>query len=85
MQNIVPDSILWRVGKVGFETPEKDWLRQLVTDRSDVFQRRALCSAYLDMSKVEERINGYRSADTASIDGLWRWINLDVWLKTWTS
>lgn len=85
MENVVPASILWRVDKVGFETPEKEWLRQLVTGRTDFFQRRELCGEYLDVAKIEDRAGSYGRGETACPDGLWRWINLDVWLKTWTS
>ncbi len=82
MEGMAPDSIIWRKSKIGFETPEDEWLRHSPHDYTKLFADCARSSAYLNMPVVRRMI-----ADGTATAGdkwrLWRWINLELWLKVW--
>lgn len=80
MRGIVPDAILDRRDKVGFATPEQDWLTQL-----DPWVRETLVSAdHVPCLKGdamndawEEILTGRRRFDWQ----VWRWLNLISWAR----
>jgi asparagine synthase (glutamine-hydrolysing) len=80
MRGIVPDTILDRKDKVGFPTPEKDWLLALkpVVDRA-LGSNAATRIPPLRVSKArqewEEITNGSGHFDVR----VWRWVNLILW------
>ncbi|MDW8403891.1 asparagine synthase (glutamine-hydrolyzing) [Chloroflexus sp.] len=82
MTGIVPAAIAWRSDKVGFETPEVDWQRRLLTMRPDLFTGNTHSSEYLDLPVVRRAIAQWlqHGGDTRRI---WRWISLEVWLSVW--
>lgn len=82
MRGLVPDPILDRRDKVGFETPERSWLVALrpwveATLASEI----AAAQPFLDMTVIRaqaaEMLDGRRSFDYR----LWRWLNLVRWLE----
>lgn len=82
MRGIVPDAVLDRKDKVGFPTPERNWLlsqasavrRILTTDTS-----RGIGA--LDQEQMladwDGMVQGTRSFDSRA----WRWVNLVLWTK----
>lgn len=78
MQGIVPDEILSRKDKIGFEPPEKEWLfsiadqarRWLSEDLQIPFVRRGVLLAHF-----EDVISGQRPFSWQ----VWRWINFYRW------
>jgi asparagine synthase (glutamine-hydrolysing) len=82
MDGIVPREIVWRKDKVGFETPEVAWLREWLGLEPDLWGSRALCSKYLNMEAALKRVALWttRGGDARPI---WRWINLEIWLRIW--
>jgi asparagine synthase (glutamine-hydrolysing) len=82
MEGLLPDAIAWRSDKVGFETPEDAWQRDLLAARPDLFADGAACSAYLDLPAVRHAVEEWcaRGGDTRQV---WRWISLEVWLRVW--
>jgi asparagine synthase (glutamine-hydrolysing) len=80
LHGIVPGSIAWRSDKVGFETPERDWQRQLLAARNDLFADGALSGAYLDLPSVRRAAPAWleRGGDARLV---WRWTSLESWLR----
>ncbi len=82
-QNILPESIHMRADKMGFVTPERDWitgkLRPLAVEvfNSKTFQDRGYFN-------VPEILRVYEQHSLGKIDLTplaWRWINLEYWLR----
>jgi asparagine synthase (glutamine-hydrolysing) len=82
MEGLLPDAIAWRSDKVGFETPEDAWQRDLLAMRPDLFADGSACGAYLDLPAVRHAVEEWcaRGGDTRQV---WRWISLEVWLRVW--
>jgi hypothetical protein len=81
-EGLLPDAIAWRSDKVGFETPEDAWQRDLLAARPDLFADGAACGAYLDLPAVRHAVEEWCACggDTRQV---WRWISLEVWLRVW--
>jgi asparagine synthase (glutamine-hydrolysing) len=82
MRGLVPDDVLWRRDKVGFETPEEEWLLQWQGANPDLFGAGALSGEYLNLDAVRKKITGWRTGE-ANIHIVWRWINFELWLRMW--
>ncbi len=82
MEGLLPDAIAWRSDKVGFETPEVDWQRELLQARPDLFADGAASDAYLDLRAVRRAVERWHAhgGDTRQV---WRWISLEMWLRVW--
>jgi asparagine synthase (glutamine-hydrolysing) len=83
MRGIVPDAILNRTDKIGFETPEKRWL----CGDLRTWVEWVLCSE--EMASIEPlRLSMLRQEWQAVLNGsrrfdnhIWRWLNLAVWTR----
>jgi asparagine synthase (glutamine-hydrolysing) len=83
MDDVIPPEIAWRRDKIGFQTPEESWLRSWFAARPDFFGNSALSGAYLELPAVRQELDEWsRGAGDAS--RVWRWINLELWLKVWS-
>jgi asparagine synthase (glutamine-hydrolysing) len=78
---LVPDSVLTRRDKVGFEPPQKRWLaepalRKLTADvlLDPVADRRGL----YDRAPIEEDV---RRGEWRDSEGIWRALNVELWLR----
>ncbi|MDW8234613.1 MAG: asparagine synthase-related protein, partial [Roseiflexaceae bacterium] len=82
MEGLLPDAIAWRSDKVGFETPEVAWQRDLLAMRPDLFADSAASGAYLDLPAVRHAVEEWcaRGGDARQV---WRWISLEMWLRVW--
>jgi asparagine synthase (glutamine-hydrolysing) len=80
VRGLVPDAILDRRDKIGYETPQRKWLEEprwisrirevLLDDRA---RNRDLYST--DLIEADARAGRWRD-----IDGIWRALNLELWL-----
>jgi hypothetical protein len=81
---VVPDEIRWRKDKKGFPVPEMEWLQsQLPRLRALFANGTARCTPYLDPTVVLTALDALEKGvpkSTYSTD-LWRWINLELWLR----
>jgi asparagine synthase (glutamine-hydrolysing) len=82
MRGIVPDKILDRTDKIGFSTPEKQWLLSVGPYVEEVLNRRT--AARIDAlntqemkSQWEQMVGGARPPDSR----VWRWMNLLLWAE----
>jgi len=82
MRGIVPDAILDRKDKIGFQTPEKDWLFKLRpwVDRV-LASNAAMQIPAIDLTEVKREwgkiVQGYRQFDSR----VWRWVNTVLWVQ----
>jgi asparagine synthetase B (glutamine-hydrolysing) len=81
MRDVVPPAIVWRRDKVGFETPESEWLQALLTQHREVFNSGAKSGAYVDLEHASARSEQWlrENGDTGP---LWRLLNLELWLQS---
>jgi asparagine synthase (glutamine-hydrolysing) len=82
MRGIVPDVILDRTDKMGFSTPEKDWLLSTGPYLEDVLYGRKAAQIYaLNTKEIKSQwnqmVNGVRPLDSR----VWRWMNLILWAE----
>lgn len=84
MEGIVPNEIVWRKDKVGFETPEAHWLRQWVNSEPNLFDENSASRAYLNVPVIRSRLNEL-AASSSYVGPLWRLINLEHWLRVWSA
>jgi len=82
MRGIVPDSILDRRDKLGFPTPERDWLLSLgpwveqVLSSDTARQIRAL-----SCDRIRQEWGSIVQGTTAFDSRVWRWVNLILWTR----
>jgi asparagine synthase (glutamine-hydrolysing) len=81
MRDLVPPAIVWRRDKVGFETPESEWLQTLFAQRRELFNGEAKSGAYIDLQQASARSEQWlrENGDTGP---LWRLLNLELWLQS---
>ncbi len=82
MNGVVPDEIIWRRDKVGFDTPEGRWMASVVPAMRARFED-ARSARFLDVGKVRQALSTWPNAQVDSRRA-WRWINLESWLRCWT-
>jgi asparagine synthase (glutamine-hydrolysing) len=82
MRGIVPDSVLDRRDKLGFEVPtadwlvgEPDWARRTLDDAHDLVRGINVPEA---RRSYDQMVAGERPVDPA----VWRWLNIATWART---
>lgn len=84
VNNILPEKILKRNDKIGFETPEVEWFktpiwRNLVSEilTSNSFSERGLINP-IEAIKTH---NAYLSGKIIDSKEIWKWVNLELWFR----
>ena len=85
MDGLVPGDIIWRKDKVGFETPEDDWLREWMKSEPEFLGGNTPCRGYLNTSVIRRHVAQWTESKVARPSNLWLWINLEIWLRVWQS
>src|SRR5262245_32676637 len=81
-RGLVPDAILDRTDKVGFEPPQRSWLAEpaLRSHVADVLlDPKARSRGLYDAAEIEADT---RSGSWRDPDGIWRAYNVEVWLRS---
>ncbi len=85
MRDILPDQIRLRRDKLGFPTPNKQWLVENRENIIELFSRSACMSAgYIDASYIAGNINDLLRSDNSAAE-LWRFINFELWLRAFSN
>lgn len=79
MRGLVPDAILSRRDKKGFETPDITWLEHQRASLADLVQSSSTVG-FLDTSAVVDAIRGERGHRELTLGQVWRLINLYRWI-----
>ena len=80
MRGIVPDEILDRTDKVGFATPERDWLLS-ISDKLREWLTDDLDLPFLNQSKLLNEFDQIVDGRAPYTWQVWRWINFYQWYK----
>ncbi len=84
MKGVLPELVQNRQDKVGFSTPEDAWfrgpLRGLVEKviSSESFASRP----YFDQRKIRSLVERHHRKEINIGESIWRWINLELWMRT---
>ncbi len=79
----LPDEIVWRKDKIGFETPQEEWFTTLLAGGAPWFADGARSGAYVDLAAVRHQLAALRKEHKPNRSLLWRLINLETWLQVW--
>ena len=88
VKNIVPFEILKRRDKIGFATPESEWLRKTTFHEllKDWFvDNRPLCSDFIDLENVKKSIREHLDNKRDHERELFKLIFLETWFKIFFS
>jgi asparagine synthase (glutamine-hydrolysing) len=80
MSGVIPEKIRWRVGKLGFATPELSWQRTVLRSLIERTIKDDILTPFLIPEKAMtylSHIQKYKVSDFAP----WRWVNLYLWMK----
>lgn len=80
MRDIVPDRVLDRRDKIGFQTPEREWILKGV----DSVRRRIRAAAeidFLDADPMLRSLDGIASGKPFNPQLVWRWLNYVTWYQ----
>jgi len=80
MRGLVPDEILDRRDKVGFATPEIEWLSQIFSTSTDWIVEDAEIS-FLRHDAIRKEFKKVLSGQAPFSMQAWRWINYYKWFK----
>ena len=83
MQGILPEEVRNRVDKIGFVTPEGIWFRTtLREDIHGIISSKSFAQrGYFDVWEVRKAFDEYCRGKANRVP-LWRWVNLELWLRT---
>jgi len=81
MRGIVPDAILDRRDKIGFDTPEQGWLMDMAPTLREWLHDAALVP-FLDQSAVLREFDRVMNGEVPFKWQVWRWVNYVKWYTT---
>jgi len=85
MKGTVPAEILSRRDKIGFATPEIEWLRseelKKLTDKLFT-NKQPMCAEYIDLEKTRRMIREHNDGRREYSREIWKTIFLEIWLQT---
>jgi asparagine synthase (glutamine-hydrolysing) len=82
MRGIVPDDILTRQDKIGFATPESDWLKALRPWIEEQFGESSVAGIpVLSFRQVHKEWQRIIEGNRPFSFQVWRWVNLIVWAR----
>ena len=67
----LPESVVWRKNKLGFNAPEKTWLDEIESDMEDTIQQSKLLNNYIDFDNLTFKSLNLRTK--------WRLFNIAKW------
>lgn len=80
VKSLLPGEVVWRRDKVGFETPETQWLRASSSHILDILSDHAATGRYLDEAYIRNEVP--RLLEQGDTSKVWRWVNLALWLHS---
>jgi asparagine synthase (glutamine-hydrolysing) len=81
MRDKVPAPIVWRRDKVGFETPERKWMREWLGNDPTLFKRDDCSAEFLAIGHVNDAVQRWVRDGQGDGRRIWRWVNLAMWLR----
>jgi asparagine synthase (glutamine-hydrolysing) len=83
MAGVLPDDVRLRTDKMGFATPEDEWLRGpwRVQIESLLNSDRMRARHYWRVDVLKDWYRRYCDGNLAVGPAVWRWVNLELWLR----
>jgi asparagine synthase (glutamine-hydrolysing) len=83
MAGVLPDDVRLRTDKMGFVTPEDEWLRGpwRVQIESLLNSDRMRARHYWQVDVLKDWYRRYCDGNLAVGPAVWRWVNLELWLR----
>ena len=79
-EGIIPKEIQWRKDKMGFVTPQDQWLQALLPNiRTLLIEEPLRAAEFIDREKIEKKFHG--NAVDISGNTLWRLVCLEMWMR----
>ena len=79
-EGVIPPEIQWRKDKMGFVTPQSQWIQKLLPRIREILLDEDLrASAYIDAESVKKKIR--EQTRSISDNLLWRVLNLELWMQ----
>jgi len=78
---LVPDEIRWRRGKLGFATPENDWLLGNVDLITHTLAGELFSNKYFNDTTIDQ-LRNHHALNKRNFPGLWRIISLEYWMRS---
>ena len=84
MMDILPEEVRNRRDKMGFVTPEDIWFRTILRNPiSDIINSKSFTDrGYFEINKVKEAFGKHCEGRTNISFMIWRWVNLELWFRT---
>ncbi len=77
---LLPDSIRWRKDKIGFATPEEQWIKH-GGHLENFFRSEPLQSQGYYSEAIRKSLSDVNNPQKHSIPGIWRLVNLEAWMR----
>ncbi len=83
MAGLVPEQILRRTDKVGFETPLARWLGECMDDgvRPLLLSKRCRERGIFDVSRMERMLTRQERGEAHAENSIFRWVSLELWFR----
>lgn len=84
VRDLVPAQILDNNKKVGYATPEDVWFRENSFKNfilSVLNEKKFKSDAYVDLRLFEKALENHFNGKTNSSSEIWRWLNLELWMR----
>ncbi|MGH7165593.1 MAG: asparagine synthetase B family protein, partial [Nitrospiraceae bacterium] len=83
MIGVLPEGVRLRQDKMGFVTPQDEWLRVVLRSRIEALlgSERMRARPYWRAAALTQLYRGYCEGRFAMGPAVWRWINLECWLR----
>jgi len=83
MEGILPEEVRWRADKMGFVTPEDQWLRTSLRElvRDTLADARTRVRGYLNVEAAQRAFESHVAGRTNIGNTIWRWLNVELWCR----
>ena len=83
MRNIIPESIRTRQDKMGFVTPESQWIKHGLSDRFEIELQKAIASLgqWVQPDVLQKIFQATLDGNSGMQGVIWRVISFSRWLK----
>lgn len=84
MKGTLPEKIRNRMDKVGFSTPQDEWLRTLAFQEliMDIINSESFANrGYFNLSKVKTLYDKHVNREISIAKDIWKWVHLELWFR----
>lgn len=82
MRGTLPESVRRRRDKIGFDTPQNEWLRSMAEQISDVLlSDRFADRRFINPDVIPGTMEKLKYGGLRDSSAVWRWLNLELWFR----